>query len=62
MLLDGSLVISEFMAINDSVVADEDGVFSDWIEVHNPTAEAIDLDGWYLTDRATNWRGGDFPT
>ena len=29
-------MVTEFMAINDSVLADEQGRFSDWIEVHNP--------------------------
>jgi hypothetical protein len=44
------LVISEFMADNTSTLADDDGDFSDWIEVHNPTANAIALNGWFLTD------------
>ena len=55
----GPLVISEFMAINDGAAADEDGEFSDWIEIHNPTAGPVDLDGWYLTDDesdSTRWR------
>jgi hypothetical protein len=45
-----TLRINEFMALNESVQADEDGAFSDWIEVYNPTATAINLDGWALTD------------
>jgi hypothetical protein len=45
-----SLIISEFMAANESVLADEDGEFSDWIELHNPTDNTIALDGWSLTD------------
>lgn len=52
-------VISEFMADNESTTVDEDGAFSDWIEIHNPTAAAIPLAGWYLTDKAadlTQWR------
>ncbi len=31
-------LITEFMASNDSTLADEDGDFSDWIEIHNPDA------------------------
>ena len=31
------LVINEFLAINDSVLADEDGEYSDWIEIYNGT-------------------------
>jgi hypothetical protein len=47
-----SLVISEFMAANDSVLKDEDGEFSDWIELYNPTDQAVSLQGWSLTDDA----------
>jgi hypothetical protein len=51
-LLDGSLVISELMALNDRTLADEDGEYSDWIEIYNPGPEIVDLDGWRLTDDA----------
>ena len=34
-------VISEFMADNNTTLADEDGQFSDWIEIYNPAAAAI---------------------
>ena len=44
------VLISEFMAINDTLLEDEDGDFSDWIELHNRLNEAVDLDGWFLTD------------
>jgi len=48
---DGEQVyVSEFMAINRSVLADADGEYSDWIELHNAGAEAVDLSGWALTD------------
>jgi hypothetical protein len=52
-------VISEFMADNTVTVRDEDGAYSDWIEVHNPTAVPIDLTNWCLTDDASalsKWR------
>ncbi|WP_414660886.1 CotH kinase family protein [Horticoccus sp. 23ND18S-11] len=47
-------VISEFLALNSASLADSDGDFSDWIELHNPDAAAVSLDGWYLTDNAGN--------
>ncbi|KKL69632.1 hypothetical protein LCGC14_2112980, partial [marine sediment metagenome] len=60
LVLDGGpLVISEFMAINDSGLTDEDGDHSDWIEIYNPSDSPVGLDGWYLTDDAsdlTQWR------
>lgn len=52
-------VISEFMADNVSTAVDEDGEFSDWVEIHNPTAAPVSLNDWYLTDSAadlTKWR------
>ncbi|HUT13754.1 MAG TPA: lamin tail domain-containing protein [Thermoguttaceae bacterium] len=63
MLLTGnSLVISELLASNSSVLADEDGDFSDWLEICNPTGAAIDLDGWYLTDDAGDLTKWEFPS
>jgi len=50
LVLDGGPLISEFMAVNESALVDGDGNFEDWIEIYNPTAAAIDLDGWFLTD------------
>lgn len=55
-------LITEFMAVNDLELADGDGKFSDWIEVHNPTASAINLSGWHLTDNSTNLDKWTFPT
>jgi len=52
-------IISEFLASNQSVLADEDGEFSDWIELHNPSGSPVNLDGWYITDEdddLTKWR------
>ncbi len=45
-----AVVISEFMADNISTLADVDGDFSDWIELHNTGPGTVNLDGWYLTD------------
>ncbi|NQU23165.1 MAG: lamin tail domain-containing protein, partial [Candidatus Nealsonbacteria bacterium] len=60
-VLQGGPLISEFMAVNNHTLADEDGDFSDWIEIHNPAATPIDLDGWYLTDKADNLTKWQFP-
>ncbi|NQU21390.1 MAG: lamin tail domain-containing protein, partial [Candidatus Nealsonbacteria bacterium] len=60
-MLDAGLVISEFMAVNNATLADENGDFSDWIEIHNPTTEAVNLDGWYLTDDAADLTKWQFP-
>ncbi len=52
-------VITEFMAANSANLRDDDGAFSDWIELHNPDPFPVNLEGWYLTDSASNttkWR------
>ncbi|MGC3959732.1 MAG: lamin tail domain-containing protein [Verrucomicrobiota bacterium] len=54
-------IISEFMAQNNTVLADEDGAFSDWIEIYNPGPGATNLNGFYLTDDASNLTKWRFP-
>ena len=61
MLDTGPLFISEFMAINDNVLADEDGEFSDWIEIYNGGNSTVSLQDWYLTDDALNLTKWRFP-
>ena len=48
-------VITEFMANNTDTLQDEDGDYSDWIEIHNPTDVAVNLDGWHLKDAQFDW-------
>jgi hypothetical protein len=45
-----SVIISEFMAANENTLADNFGVFSDWIEIKNLGDTPQNLQGWYLTD------------
>jgi len=42
--------LTEFLASNDNGLADEDGDRPDWIELHNPTAQTVNLLDWSLTD------------
>ncbi|MDB6174040.1 MAG: hypothetical protein JWL59_3351 [Chthoniobacteraceae bacterium] len=44
------VIISEFVASNWNGINDEDLESSDWMELWNPTATAVDLSGWHLTD------------
>ncbi len=46
------LRISEFTASNSSSLDDGYGQNPDWIELHNPNATAIDLNGYGLSDTA----------
>lgn len=60
-LVQANPVITEFMASNQATAADEDGDFSDWIEIHNPTSAPISLSQWCLTDSASNLAKWRFP-
>ncbi len=54
-----TVFISEFMARNQITLRDEDGTYSDWIELANASSNDVNLDGWYLTDTTNNltkWR------
>lgn len=55
------VVINEFMAINDSNLADEDGEFRDWIELLNISGVTVNLSGWYLTDNMSVLDKWQFP-
>ncbi len=45
------LVISEVMAANRSAVPDENGEFSDWLELYNGTGHDLEMEGVMLTNR-----------
>jgi hypothetical protein len=55
-------LISEFLSANSSGLRDEDGDSSDWLEIHNPTAVTINLEGWHLTDNDGNLDKWTFPS
>lgn len=54
-------LITEFLASNQTGLTDEDGAYSDWIEIFNPDAAAINLSGWALTDNAATPQKWQFP-
>ncbi len=56
-----SAYISEFMASNTRGLSDDDGERSGWIEIHNGGTATINLNGWFLTDNATNLTRWRFP-
>src|SRR5262245_27999203 len=57
-----NLLITEFMAVNNGPLTDEDGQFSDWIEIQNGGTNIVNLDGWYLTDRLGDLKQWRFPS
>lgn len=50
----GGVCISEFLADNENGIKDEDDDREDWIELYNSDASPVCLDGWWLTDKASN--------
>ena len=56
-----SIRISEIMADNGGSLLDEDSNSPDWIELHNTTDNPVSLDGWYLTDDASDPTQWSFP-
>ncbi len=59
--LDG-IYITELMAWNTVSIKDEDGRFSDWIEIFNENNEPVNLYKWYLTDDSSNLTKWQFPS
>lgn len=47
---ESGLIISEFMASNQTVLQDRFGKHFDWIELFNAGVNPVDTDGWSLTD------------
>ncbi|MBI4606782.1 MAG: CotH kinase family protein [Planctomycetes bacterium] len=54
-------VIAELMASNTGTLEDEDGDYSDWVEVLNAGPSSASLQGWYLTDLPSNLTRWRFP-
>ncbi len=47
------LLITEVLAANTRTVADDQGRYADWIELHNPMDTPVSLAGYTLTDDPT---------
>src|SRR5690349_12308130 len=54
-------LIAEFMAVDATTFPDEDGDFSGWIEILNPTSNRFNLLNWSLTTSPTDLRQWTFP-
>ena len=46
------VVVNEYMSANTATRRDADGAWSDWIELYNPGASAVNLTGCWLSDDA----------
>ena len=50
----GQIVINEYSASNYNSSTDNNGEYEDWMELYNQGGVAIDLNGYYLSDKAGN--------
>ena len=57
----GALWITELMVNDGTSIQDEDGQFSDWIEIYNSSPNPVNLKGYHLTDDPTNLGMWTFP-
>ena len=55
------LVINEFLASNQNTLADPQGDFDDWVEIHNRNLNPIQLEGYFLSDDSDNSTKWAFP-
>ena len=56
-----NICLNEVMPSNGSIVADEDGDFSDWIELYNNNSSPINLEGYGISDDNLNLKKWVFP-
>ena len=52
--LSAQIVINEYSAANFDSYQDNYGEYEDWIEIYNSSATAIDLNGYFLSDKVAN--------
>lgn len=60
-LMPGQVVINEIMALNNSSVQNANGLYTDWIELHNTTSSTISLDYLLLSDNISQPAKWQFP-
>jgi hypothetical protein len=56
-----TVVINEFMASNTGIIKDDNDETEDWIELYNTTNNAINLEGYHITDSEQNLEKYTFP-
>ena len=58
---EGPLEISEVMADNATFFMDETGAYPDYVEIHNISGAAVNLEGWALSDKSDKLTKWQFP-
>ena len=59
---EGPLEISEVMADNATFFPDENGLYHDYVEIHNRSNNPVNLEGWYLSDKSEKLMRWAFPS
>ena len=60
-LSNAQIIINEGSNKNAATLLDEDGEYKDWIELYNAGSEAVNLEGYSLTDDAASLQQWTFP-
>ena len=56
-----TIIINEIMSYNEHTIADEDGDFSDWIELYNYGSQVVSLQGVSISDDVSDLNKWSFP-
>lgn len=51
--LSSQLQINEFLSSNSKGIKDEDGEYSDWIELYNNSSSILNLEGYHISDQSS---------
>lgn len=62
LLAQAPLFVNEIMASNNNGIADATGAHEDWFEIYNPNDVAVDIAGYYLSDKSSNPMKHKIPT
>ena len=62
LLAQEGLIVSEILAANSNTIKDDAGDASDYVELYNGSAAAVNLTGYYLTDTAAYLIQWQFPS
>jgi hypothetical protein len=60
-LPESNVVINELMAVNSTIVADQNGEYDDWIEMYNKSSLSMNLSGYYITDSKSDLAKWEIP-
>jgi gliding motility-associated-like protein len=60
--VNSQVVINEYSCANVSTVADNYGEYNDWVELYNAGPAAVNLVGYYMSDKNSNLQQWAFPS